>query len=156
MVETADVLRTLHAYCRLLDERRVPDLVAQVYTEDAVDDRQRGAPLRGRAEIGTYFERALERLRATAHILSNVDVVLDPSGRTAEATSRVTAYHWSDPAPTGAGGVADFVLLGTYTDRLRLTDGGWLIEHRIVGALGPGGLAAGALPAVFAGFGGRT
>ncbi len=156
MCDTAGVRRTLHAYCRLLDERRLDELVATVYTADAIDDRQRGAAMRGRAEICAYFERAMTNLRATAHLLSNVDVTLDPTGRTAEATSRVTAYHWSEPAPAGSTGAADFVLLGTYTDRLCRSAGGWLIQHRVVGALGPNGLAVGALPPVFAGFGGRT
>lgn len=155
MVESSPaegVRRTLHAYCQHLDDQNLAALLDEVYLPDAVDDRQRGEPLRGHDAIRDYFEQALGTLRATAHLLSNIDVTID--GSTARASSRVTAYHWSadSPLPTGA---ADFVLLGTYRDRLRLTAAGWRIEHRLVGALGPSGLAAGALPAVFAGFGGR-
>ncbi|MCU1656992.1 MAG: hypothetical protein JWO57_1648 [Pseudonocardiales bacterium] len=150
MSEADEVRRTLHAYCRLLDERNLAELVQRVYTADAVDDRKRGAPLSGPAEIRGYFARSFEHVTATAHILSNVDV--DVSGSRATAYSRVTAYHWmigSDP-----GRPADFVLLGSYDDDLSRTPDGWRISRRVVGALGPTGLAAGVLPDVFAGFGG--
>jgi ketosteroid isomerase-like protein len=146
------VRRTLHAYCEHLDEQDLGALMDQVYLPDAVDDRQRGEPLRGHDAIRGYFERALRTLRATAHLLSNVDVAIE--GATARASSRVTAYHWSRQSSASTG-TADFVLLGTYRDRLRLTEDGWRIEHRLVGALGPSGLAVGALPAAFAGFGGQ-
>jgi ketosteroid isomerase-like protein len=156
MCETAGVRRTLHTYCRLLDERRLDDLVVEVYAQDAVDDRQRGEPLRGRQEIHDYFAHALQRLRATAHLLTNVDVTVDAAGQAATATSRVIALHWSDPRAPGGSEAADFVLVGSYADELRLIDGAWLIVRRTVAALGPTGLAVGALPQVFAGFGGRS
>lgn len=83
-------------------------------------------------------------------MLSNVDVAID--GDRAHAYSRVTAYHWmfgGEPVRP-----ADFVLLGSYDDVLQRTDAGWRIARRVVGALGQAGLSAGALPEVFAGFGG--
>jgi ketosteroid isomerase-like protein len=149
-----EVRRTLHTYCRRLDERNLDALVDEVYLDDAVDDRQRGVPLRGRAAIKQYFAQALTSLSATAHILSNVDV--DVIGDTARSTSRVTAYHWlnADELPAGRG--ADFVLLGSYDDTLHLTAAGWRIARRMVGALGLSGLASGRLPTVFAGFGGTA
>jgi ketosteroid isomerase-like protein len=150
-----EVRRTLHAYCRRLDERDLDALLEEVYLPDAVDDRQRGEPLRGHAAIRSYFERALSRLRATAHVLSNIDVSIEgPEGSQANASSRVTAYHWSIDS-LEPNGPADFVLLGTYDDLLSRTPNGWRIQARRVGALGPSGLASGSLPAVFAGFGGR-
>jgi hypothetical protein len=150
-----EVCRTLHAYCRRLDERDLDTLLDEVYLPDAVDDRQRGEPLRGHAAIRAYFERALIGLRATAHLLSNIDVSIEgPEGVIAHASSRVTAYHWSMES-TEPNGPADFVLLGTYDDRLLRTPAGWRIQTRRVGALGPSGLASGELPSVFAGFGGR-
>jgi ketosteroid isomerase-like protein len=152
---TDEVRRTLHAYCRRLDERDLDALLDEVYLPDALDDRQRGEPLRGHAAIRTYFERALAQLRATAHFLSNIDVSIEgPEGSLANASSRVTAYHWSIDSHE-PNGPADFVLLGTYDDSLSRTPDGWRIRTRRVGALGPSGLASGALPAVFAGFGGR-
>jgi hypothetical protein len=159
-----EVRRTLHAYCRRLDERDLDALLSEVYLPDAVDDRRRGEPLRGHEAIRAYFERALSRLRGTAHFLSNIDVAIEvagvagvagvPVGSVASSSSRVTAYHWS-VGSAEANAAADFVLLGTYDDRLRLTPEGWRIETRRVGALGPAGLASGLLPSVFAGFGGR-
>ena len=152
-----EVRRTLHAYCRLLDARDFDGLVARVYSEDAIDDRKRGRPLRGRAEIAEYFRRASTHLQATAHLLTNVEVDVDTDAGTATASSRVIACHWSiAPDDQPAARPADFVLLGSYDDVLRLTSDGWQITHRVVGALGPAGLLAGSLPAVFAGFGGAS
>jgi ketosteroid isomerase-like protein len=151
-VSENEVRRTLYAYCRLLDERNLDELISRVYIADAVDDRQRGTPLAGREQIRQYFERAFEQVAATAHLLSNVEVAVD--GDRATAYSRVTAYHWT----FGGNPVrpADFVLLGSYDDELLRTPQGWQISRRIVGALGPSGLVAGALPEVFAGFGGTA
>jgi ketosteroid isomerase-like protein len=151
-VSDSEVRRTLYAYCRLLDERDLDAVISRVYLPDAVDDRKRGTPLTGHEQIRQYFERAFETVAATAHLLSNVEVSVD--GDRATAYSRVTAYHWTyggDPARP-----ADFVLLGSYDDELVRTAEGWRISRRVVGALGPTGLAAGALPEIFAGFGGTA
>lgn len=152
MSEEDDVRRTLYAYCRMLDERDLGELMNRVYLPDAVDDRKRGAPLTGHEQIRGYFERAFEQVAATAHLLSNVEVTVD--GGRAASYSRVTAYHWmsgGNPARP-----ADFVLLGSYDDELLLTPDGWRISRRLVGALGPAGLVAGELPEVFRGFGGAA
>jgi ketosteroid isomerase-like protein len=154
MPATDEIRATLHAYCRLLDERRLDDLVVRVYAPDAVDDRRRGTPLRGRAEIRAYFARAAGHLRATAHLITNVDVTLTDADHAA-ATSRVLAFHWTPESADDPLAPADFVLLGSYDDELVRTAEGWRIARRVVGALGPAGLAAGRLPEVFAGFGGR-
>jgi hypothetical protein len=153
VAEVDEVRRTLHTYCRLLDERDLDELMRRVYHPQAVDDRRRGEPLRGHEQIKGYFARAFEQVAATAHILSNVDVTFTASDA-ATAYSRVTAYHWmfgGDPVRP-----ADFVLLGSYDDELALTPNGWRITRRRVGALGPAGLSQGQLPAVFAGFGGAS
>jgi ketosteroid isomerase-like protein len=152
MTDSDEVRRTLHTYCRLLDERDLDTLLREVYTADAVDDRRRGEPLRGPDQIKGYFARSFERIAATVHMISNADVTID--GDRASAYSRVTAYHWlfgGDPVRP-----ADFVLLGSYDDELVRTPDGWRIARRTVGALGPAGLAQGELPEVFRGFGGKA
>jgi ketosteroid isomerase-like protein len=147
-----EIRRTLHAYCRLLDERDLDELMRRVYLPDAIDDRKRGAPRRGHAEIRSYFAKAFEHVAATAHLLSNIDIDVAPDAPTATSYSRVTAYHWMfGGEPVRA---ADFVVLGSYDDELVHTEEGWRIRHRVVGALGPAGLSQGILPPVFAGFGG--
>jgi ketosteroid isomerase-like protein len=149
-VNDADgVRRTLHAYCRMLDERAL-DRITDIYAPDAVDDRKRGQPLQGHDEIRAYFQRSFGFIEYTTHILTNIDIEID--GPRATAYSRVTAYHWL----SGGDRVrpADFVLLGSYDDELIGTNSGWRITRRVIGALGPAGLAAGELPDVFAGFGG--
>jgi ketosteroid isomerase-like protein len=147
-----EVRRILHTYCRMLDERDLDELMHRVYLADAVDDRRRGEPLRGHEQIKGYFANAFEHVAATAHLISNADVDVD--GDRATSYCRVTAYHWmfgGDPVRP-----ADFVVLGSYDDEFVRTPDGWRIARRVVGALGPAGLSAGALPAVFAGFGGKT
>jgi ketosteroid isomerase-like protein len=147
-----DIHRTLHAYCRLLDERDIDELMRRVYLPDAVDDRKRGTPLRGHDEIRGYFASAFEHVASTAHLLSNIDVEVSQDGTRATSYSRVTAYHWmygGEPVRE-----ADFVVLGSYDDELVRTDDGWRIARRVVGALGQAGLSQGTLPPVFAGFGG--
>lgn len=149
-----EIRRTLNAYCRLLDERDLDELMRRVYLPDAVDDRRRGTPLKGHPEIRAYFARAFEHVASTAHLLSNVDIEVSADGNTATAYSRVTAYHWlfgGEPVRE-----ADFVVLGTYDDELVRTDDGWRIRRREVGALGQAGLSQGTLPPVFAGFGGAA
>jgi ketosteroid isomerase-like protein len=152
VADADEVRRTLHSYCRLLDERDLDGLVRRVYLPDAVDDRKRGAPLKGHEEIRRYFATAFEHVASTAHLLSNIEIDIAADGGRATAYSRVTAYHWipgGDPVRA-----ADFVLLGSYDDVLVRTDDGWRIAHRVVGALGQAGLGQGTLPTVFAGFGG--
>ena len=150
MADEDEVRRTLHTYCRMLDERDLDELMRRVYLPDAVDDRKRGVPLRGHEQIRGYFARSFEHVASTAHMLSNVDVTID--GDRATAYSRVTAYHWTfggEPVRE-----ADFVVLGSYDDELVRTDEGWRIATRVVSALGQAGLSQGVLPPVFAGFGG--
>ena len=149
-----EIRRTLHAYCRLLDERDLDELMRRVYLPDATDDRKRGAPLHGRAEIRGYFANAFEHVAATAHLLSNVDIEVAPDAQTAKSYSRVTAYHWRFGGETVRA--ADFVVLGSYDDELVRTEDGWRIKRRVVGALGQAGLSHGTLPQVFAGFGGTS
>ncbi len=148
----AEIRRTLHTYCRMLDERDLGRL-EQVYLPTATDDRKRGTPLAGIGELRAYFQRSFEHVEYTAHMLSNVDIDLHADGERATVYSRVSAYHWlsgGDPVRP-----ADFLLLGSYDDELVRTDDGWRISSRVVGALGQAGLAAGSLPAVFSGFGGN-
>jgi hypothetical protein len=45
-------------------------------------------------------------------------------------------------------------LLASYDDELVRTERGWRIARRVVGVLGPAGLAAGVMPEAFLGFGG--
>jgi hypothetical protein len=149
VTDADEVKRTLHAYCRMLDDHAL-DRLPDIYLDDAVDDRGRGRPLQGLGEIQPYFARALGFLEHTAHLLSNIDI--DIEGSRARSYSRVTAYHWlfgGDPVRP-----ADFVLLASYDDELVRTERGWRIARRVVGVLGPAGLAAGVMPEAFLGFGG--
>jgi hypothetical protein len=145
----------LHRYCRLLDGGAIDDLLTGVYTPDAVDDRQRGDPLRGHDAIRPYLAAALELCQATAHLLANVEI--DIAGDEAASSSRVMASHWFvGTAMLGVHRPADCVLVATYDDHLTRGPDGWRIDHRRVSALGPGGLLFGSMPTAFNGFAGIT
>ncbi len=151
--EVEGIRETLYRYCRLLDERQPLELVRSVYLPEAVDDRQRGAPRRGHDELIAYFEAALVLLEATVHLLSNVEIELH--GDTATTRSRVVASHWFvGSALFGKVRPAECVLVGAYEDTLVRQADGWRISHRLVRALGPGGLLFGQMPEAFRGFGG--
>lgn len=156
VADDCDAIRDiLHRYCRHLDARDTAALLSDVYTVDAVDDRRRGAPLRGHAELRAYFDRALVGLEATAHLLSNIEI--DVTGDNARALSRVLACHWFlNAASDGWVRPSECVLVAEYSDRLTRLPQGWRITHRTLTALGPGGLLAGTMPDTFAGFGGVT
>ena len=149
------ITAVLYRYCELLDERNPSALVSEVYASHAEDDRKRGTPRRGEAELVSYFSAALDLLEATVHLLSNVTVHL--SGDIATASSRVQACHWfAATAALGPVRASECVLVARYDDELARLPQGWRITRRRVTACGPGGLLAGRMPAVFSGFGGIT
>lgn len=149
------ITQTLHTYCRAVDDRDVDLLSSHVYAPDAVDVRREDRRHEGIEAIIAMFRSSWSTLEATFHQLSNVEVQLGPSGRTASAHSYVVAAHWM--LSSGGAGTyrpADNLLAGGYVDRLELRDNGWRIVRRQPFKRGPGGLLIGTMPESFHGFGG--
>lgn len=129
----ADVERLIKLYVNLNDAQDW-EAVAALYTEDARFARpsKPGEFVRGRAAILAGF--LARPPRAQRHVIANVVVDVE-SPSTARAFSVIVLYQ-GDPAPAGElpAMSAPSPLVGTFTDRLVLTEDGWRFAER-VGAL---------------------
>lgn len=128
----ADVERLIKRYVNLNDARDW-EAVADLYTADARFARpsKPGAFVEGRAAILAAFRARPPR--AQRHLIANVVVEVD-SPSSARAFSVIVLYQ-GDPAPEGelpAMG-ADSPLVGTFTDRVVLTEEGWRFAERVGG-----------------------
>jgi ketosteroid isomerase-like protein len=128
LLEELTVARTLHRYCRALDDARY-DAVVSLFTTDCVFETM-GQVLEGRAAVRAFFPEAppAPSIRpAVQHVLTNVLVEID--GNEASAESDWVMIDRAD------GGDCRIALAGRYRDRLRRVDDTWLIAHRIAVAL---------------------
>jgi ketosteroid isomerase-like protein len=129
----ADVERLIKLYVNLNDAQDW-EAVAALYTEDARFARpsKPGEFVHGRAAILAGF--LARPPRAQRHVIANVVVDVE-SPSTARAFSVIVLYQ-GDPAPAGElpAMSAPSPLVGTFTDRLVLTEDGWRFAER-VGAL---------------------
>jgi len=121
--EISDRLRIndlLVTYAAALDARDW-DLVRTVFTDDAVLDYSVFGGPRGTVdEAVEWLSKTLGKVPMTQHLISNV--LIEIVDDTADVTSIVF-----NPLGTGSGVI---LVGGTYTDRLRRTDAGWLIAER--------------------------
>ncbi|CNG60071.1 Uncharacterised protein [Mycobacterium tuberculosis] len=101
------------------------------------------------------FRSSWAAIEATFHQVTNVEIHIDSSGRTARAHSYVVASHWMlSDAGKGPYRPADSVLAGGYVDAFEFLPQGWRIVRRQPFRRGPGGLLFGYMPESFYGFGG--
>jgi hypothetical protein len=128
----ADCERLIKLYVNLNDAQDW-EAVADLYTEDARFARpsKPGEFVEGRAAILTGFRARPPR--AQRHVIANVVVDVESSA-TARAFSVIVLYQ-GDPAPEGElpAMSADSPLVGTFTDRLVLTEDGWRFAERVGG-----------------------
>jgi ketosteroid isomerase-like protein len=128
----ADVERLIKRYVNLNDAQDW-EAVAALYTEDARFARpsKPGEFVAGRAAILASFRARPPR--AQRHVIANVVVDVE-SPSTARAFSVIVLYQ-GDPAPEGElpAMSADSPLVGTFTDRLVLTEEGWRFAERVGG-----------------------
>jgi ketosteroid isomerase-like protein len=107
--------------------------VADLYTADARFARPSapGEFIEGRAAILASFRARPPR--AQRHVIANVVVDVE-SPTTARAFSVIVLYQ-GDPAPAGElpAMSANSPLVGTFTDRLVLTEHGWRFAERVGG-----------------------
>jgi ketosteroid isomerase-like protein len=128
----ADIERLIKHYVNLNDSQDW-EAVASLYAEDARFARpsKPGEFMVGREAILASF--LARPPRAQRHVIANT--VVDVEGpATARAFSVIVLYQ-GDPAPTGElpKMSADSPILGTFTDRLALTEDGWRFVERVGG-----------------------
>lgn len=137
---TDDERRSIEHDCERLIKRYVNlndaqdwAAVAELYTEDARFARpsRPGEFIEGRAAIFASF--LARPPRAQRHVIANVEV--DVEGPSSARAFSVIVLYQGDPAPPGdlPGMSADSPLVGTFTDRLVLTDEGWRFAERVGG-----------------------
>ena len=128
----ADVERQIKLYVNLNDAQDW-DAVACLYTEDARFARpsKPGEFLEGRAAILAGFRARPPR--AQRHVIANV--VVDVESASAARAFSVIVLYQGNPAPEGElpAMSADSPLVGTFTDRLVLTEDGWRFAERVGG-----------------------
>jgi hypothetical protein len=122
----------VHAYCFHFD-RNEPELVAALFTDDAVVDYGPEAEtIVGAAAIGPTIAVGLARtFAATSHHVSNIRIDFDGPDR-ARGVAYLYAWHrYCDGSPDGE-------LWGQYHDRFERTPAGWRISElvlRVAGAV---------------------
>ena len=111
-------------YATALDSRDW-ELLATCFTEDGVTDYQElGGVNAGPEAIIATCRGALGGLDASQHLIANIVVAVE--GDRAQASCYFQAQH----VYSGAAGGDNFLVGGTYRDRLVRTADGWRIEHR--------------------------
>jgi ketosteroid isomerase-like protein len=127
-----DCERLIKLYVNLNDAQDW-QAVADLYTEDARFARpsKPGEFIEGRETIHASF--LARPPRAQRHMIANIVVDVD-SATTARAFSVIVLYQ-GDPAAPGElpAMSADSPLVGTFTDRLALTEDGWRFAERVGG-----------------------
>jgi uncharacterized protein (TIGR02246 family) len=124
------ISRTLHDYCRFVDEGRAEDFAA-LYTHDGVHDDGRSQRI-GREQIKKLVEGVISRYQSTSHHASNIDIELIDDTH-ATAWSYIYAWHRAENAP-------DLEVWGRYADQLCLEEGRWRIAKRELHVAGIRGL----------------
>ena len=127
-----DIERLIKGYVNLNDAQDW-HAVADLYPEDARFARpsKPGEFIEGREAILASF--LARPPRAQRHVIANVVVDVE-SPSSARAFSVIVLYQ-GDPAPEGElpSMSADSPIIGTFTDRLALTEDGWRFTERVGG-----------------------
>ena len=126
-----DVSRLINQYVNLNDAADW-EAVAALYTEDGTLRRPSGGdPVRGREAILAAF--VARPPRAQRHVIANT--VVDVVSETEATAFSVIVLYMGDAV--GDGGLpakaANSPLIGTFTDRVVLTDDGWKFAERLGG-----------------------
>ena len=121
--DEAAIRAVLHRYATALDSRDW-ELLRTCFADDVVGVYDSIGVQRGYAALEALCRQALEPLAATQHLVGNVEVHLDGD----EATGR--CYLQATHARSLPDGDDNFVVAGTYFDRLERRSGEWRIVQR--------------------------
>jgi hypothetical protein len=139
-----DVTDLLYSYAEYVDTRHFHRL-GEIFASDAEVDLGFGRWKSLDVVIDGY-ERLLSDLAGTAHVITNVRLILD--GNSCRSTAYVQAWHWNEkPQEADDEQGADFLFVALYRDELvKDLDLGWRIQRRRARRVGRSALAAGVMP----------
>ena len=115
-------------YASALDSNEF-DRLDDVFLPDGVADYEGIGPCDGVEAIKEVCSGALGPLTGSHHFLGNHWARID--GDTADAGCKFTAQHVLADTPGGD----NFIIAGTYTDKMVRTPAGWRIKHRTLAAV---------------------
>lgn len=124
-----EITELVHAYARLLDAGDL-DGVAALFEDAVWRADSTGQEARGVAQVRALYDgvRLYDGSPRTKHLMTNLDVEVEPGGALATARSSFTVLQGVTP-----GEPIQVVLAGQYLDRFLRTQGRWrFAERRIV------------------------
>jgi 3-phenylpropionate/cinnamic acid dioxygenase small subunit len=128
MLDRQAIVDLTIAYCWAIDSHDWDTLRSQVFTADAVailgDERK------GVEAIVTRITRALSPLDASQHLVTNHQVTISGDRSTATSRCGFQAQHVRADAPNVDTLGCNYIVAGTYADRVVNTPDGWRIAHR--------------------------
>jgi 3-phenylpropionate/cinnamic acid dioxygenase small subunit len=127
--DRVEIAELVHAYARLLDAGDL-DGVAALFEHAVWRAESTGQEARGIAEVRAVYDgvRLYDGTPRTKHLVTNLDVEVEPSGAIATARSSYTVLQGVEP-----GEPIQVVLSGQYLDRFFHAQGRWrFAERRIV------------------------
>lgn len=125
LIEKQAITELVQSYSRAVD-RRDYDLLASLYSDDAIDDHT-GNYCGPAAGFVAWLREALEGVDATTHHVHNV--AIDLAGLRAEGEVYLTAYN---RLRDGDGSFSELVQGLRYLDHYRQDDGIWRFTRRTV------------------------
>ncbi|MGH9028640.1 MAG: nuclear transport factor 2 family protein [Acidimicrobiales bacterium] len=124
--DRAGIAELLADYARAVDTKDW-ELYKSVFSADAVVDyTSSGGPRGTREQVAEWVSSALEPFTMTQHLVTNLHVEVEGDNATCRSD-----YYNPMGMPDGAGRLALFFVGGLYLDRLRRSEGGWLITERV-------------------------
>lgn len=127
--DRAEISALVNAYARLLDAGDL-DGVAGLFEHAVWRADSTGQEARGVAEVRAVYDgvRLYDGTPRTKHLITNLDVQVEPGGAIATCRSSFTVLQGVTP-----GEPIEVVLSGQYHDRFVHTEGRWhFAERRIV------------------------
>jgi hypothetical protein len=143
VVDTETIRLLIARVAHAIDDGSIPASVESYFTSDArVDSGVHNSASVGLVAISRSFADASEWFAATAHFVTNEQILVDVDSATAE--SYVQRWAWS-PDTAGAGPLrpADEVFVAVQLDDLVRTRDGWRIARRRLRRLGTGSVGLG-------------
>ncbi len=118
----ADIRHLKRVYATACDNGYLPDVIAPMFTEDAVwDGGGEWGRHEGREAIHRFFSQVTGGIAYATHFMIGGDIEVADDVQTASGTWQL----WQPLSVMSEGELRSAVMAGTYSDTYRFTDEGW-------------------------------